>query len=133
MEHRLYVRNLLQKPIIVDCRRFNGGVVTTRDISPGGIFVESPLLFFLPMYTPLTLKFSLRSSVSRDHEFRPDAIVVRHTSVGTALMFLEMEIEDFRALYTALCEIAESERSPGKPVPRGMVATLGFPTSFLER
>jgi len=108
MEHRLSTRRPLQQLVIVNCPRVGGVTVTMRDIGLGGMLVESPLLF-LPLYTPLMLAFRLGDTTPCS-EFVFDAMVVRHTPTGAALMFSEMGIDVMRALRAALRESAEPRR-----------------------
>jgi hypothetical protein len=108
MEHRLSMRRRLQRPVIVECPRVGGGTVTMRDIGLGGMLVESPSLS-LPLHAPLMLAFSL-GEATPFNEFVFDAMVVRHTSAGAALMFSELEIDVMRALRAALQESAGSKR-----------------------
>ncbi len=79
-----------------------------RDIGLGGMLVESPLLF-LPLHAPLMLAFSL-GDATPCNQFVFDAMVVRHTPTGAALMFSELGIDIMRALRAALHESAEPKR-----------------------
>lgn len=103
MEHRLSKRIPSHRTAIVDCPRVGGARVTLRNIGLGGVLVEGPRSF-LPMYAPLMLAFSLENG-EQQWDFLFEAMVVRHSLRGAALMFSDLETDVLRMLHGALFQV----------------------------
>jgi hypothetical protein len=100
VEQRKSSRRLLRQRVAVDCPRAATIAAYTRDLSLGGMFVETGALALSPN-TTVSVSFSLDYG-GAVHTFRLDAAVVRRSHDGMGLMFLEMEPEEIRALSEAL-------------------------------
>lgn len=101
MEHRLSPRQRFDSTsAIVDFPVIGVGSVVIRDMSIGGVFVETDLLKSPPHALAL-VGFSLSRDGCRD-DFLLSAMLVRRETDGVALMFLDMEDEAARALRRAL-------------------------------
>ena len=119
----------MQQHAVVNCPRTGGGPVKISNIGLNGALVESPLLF-LPLYAPLTLAFGLDRDGDR-HDFRIEAMVIRHTSDGTALAFSELETGEMRKLHASLYPIALARphlRRASEPIarPKAIAAESSF-------
>jgi hypothetical protein len=99
MEHRLSRRIPLEQQAMIECPRMGRRRVRIENIGLSGMVVESTL--YLPLYAPLTVSFSLGHDRERQ-DFQLDAMVVRHTPAGAALMFSDLEACELRRLNTAL-------------------------------
>ena len=106
MVHRLSTRIALQKPVTVESPRIGCRSMTARDISLYGMFVESTPPF-LPLNATVTVAFSAGNG-EHSGKFAFDAMVVRRTKTGAALMFPDLDVKEVRALHAALYESAES-------------------------
>lgn len=99
MEHRLSGRIPLLQQAVIDCPRMGRNLAKIRNIGLSGAVVESSL--YLPLYTLLTVSFSLENSGER-HDFRFEAMVVRHTPTGAGLLFSDLETRELQRLHAAL-------------------------------
>jgi hypothetical protein len=99
MEHRLSTRIPLQKHVVIDCPRIGRRLTKIKNIGLSGVVVESP--HYLPLYAPLTVSFSLAHDGERQ-DFQLEAMVVRVTPSGVALMFSDLDSFELRRLHAAL-------------------------------
>jgi hypothetical protein len=99
MEHRLSRRIPLEQQAVINCPRMGRRRVRIQNICLSGAVVESTL--YLPLYAPLTVAFSLGHDGERQ-DFQLEAMVVRHTPAGAALMFSDLEACELRRLNAAL-------------------------------
>jgi PilZ domain-containing protein len=101
MEHRRSSRKPLRERIGLDTSRSGAALSAyTRDVSLGGMFVETRSLV-LPPNTSVTVSFDLGNS-GEVHTFHLNATVVRRAPEGLGLMFLQMEPDVIRTLSNAL-------------------------------
>src|SRR5688572_5820020 len=100
MELRRSSRKSLRQEIGLDSSRASPTSAYTRDLSLGGVFVETGALV-LPPNTPVSVSFSLRRD-GEEHTFHLSATVVRRETGGMGLMFLHMDPDVIRALSDAL-------------------------------
>lgn len=100
MEHRSSARIPIRQTVVVDCPHVGGAAVTLREINLGGMLVDSTMLF-LPLYASVMVAFSLCND-ERSRDFVLDAMVIRHTADGAALMFSDLDIATLRTLAAAL-------------------------------
>lgn len=108
MEHRWSVRKPQRCPVLVDTPRQGRVAAKLQDIGIGGMFIETDAIT-LPLNTPVNVAFTLPREPYRE-DFRLPAMVVRHTSTGAGVMFLDIEIDTLRALRRALYDPHHSER-----------------------
>ncbi len=101
MEHRWSLRKPYQRPVLLSSPQHGLVSVRSRDISLGGMYVETGALT-LPLNTLVSVEFSLDDSLLR--EFQLPALVVRRTANGAGLMFTEAAEEVVTALHRALYE-----------------------------
>jgi hypothetical protein len=94
------------------CPRMGRRRVKIQNIGLSGMVVESTL--YLPLYAPLTVSFSLGHDRDRQ-DFELEAMVVRHTPAGVALMFSDLEACELRRLNAALYPTAPPQTHPYRP------------------
>jgi hypothetical protein len=100
MEHRWSTRKLLSRNVVVECPRVGLVRATMRDVSLGGMFVETGNTA-LPLHAPISVVFNL-SPTKRDGDYCLPAMIVRHTSKGSGIMFLDPDAEALRSLRATL-------------------------------
>ena len=100
MELRRSARKPLRQQVGLEASRGTSLSARTRDLSLGGLFVESGALV-LPPNTPVTVSFNIDCD-GEEHTFHLNATVVRRAPGGMGLMFLQMEPGVIRALSDAL-------------------------------
>lgn len=95
MEHRWGMRRPLGIDVIVDYRPAAMGRGHIADASVSGLFVKTSLL--LPLHARVKLIFAVREDgVTRLH--RLEAVVVRSTSDGVGLMYLQFNPREHATL-----------------------------------
>jgi PilZ domain-containing protein len=109
MEHRQALRKHVNKRAVVNCLRVGNAIVTVRDMSVGGMLVEGQRQL-LPLHRPVIVAVDLKDG-QRRNEFVLEAMVVRHSLSGAALMFSDLETDVLRTLHTALAGEHESSKS----------------------
>ncbi len=117
MEHRCSTRKPIAGDVIVECPRL--GLVRTamRDISLGGLFVETDAAV-LPLNAPVSVVFDLPAG-ERGGGYCMQAMIVRHAPTGVGLMFLEPDADVIRSMRETLyrqteADVSQSaETSPG--------------------
>ena len=107
MEQRRSSRKLLRQPVGIEVPRNGSLSAVSRDLSLGGMFVETESRALLANAS-VTVSFSLPHN-GRPTAFRLDAAVVRCTPNGMGLMFLQMPADVIRALSDALAERREPD------------------------
>jgi c-di-GMP-binding flagellar brake protein YcgR len=100
MEHRCSKRKPIQHNVVVDSPGLGLTSADIGDISVGGMFVQTDGLNF-PLDAPVFVAFDIPAGTDHD-DFGLEAMVVRRTTSGVGLMFLEMETGIRRALQSAL-------------------------------
>jgi hypothetical protein len=110
MEQRRSSRKLLRQPVDIEAPRIGLLSAVSRDLSLGGMFVETesgPL----PPNATVSVSFNLPHNGSPG-VFRLDAAVVRSAPNGMGLMFLQMPQDVIRALSDALAARTNPARLP---------------------
>jgi hypothetical protein len=100
LEHRWSVRKPVNGGAVVECARTGRIDATLRDISLGGVRVDTGHVA-LPIKTRVSIGFHLIADDPYSW-YRMSAVVVRNGDSGTAMIFLDCEGETFRALRAAL-------------------------------
>lgn len=100
MDKRRSSRTPLRQRVGVECSHTGAMSAYTRNVSLGGMFIETGSLG-VPPNAPVTVSFSLQHDGVVDR-FTLGAAVVRRAPEGVGLMFLEMGPEVIRALSRAL-------------------------------
>jgi hypothetical protein len=108
MEHRWSLRKLMTASVIVECPRIGMVRACMRDISLGGMFIETGPIS-LPLNAPIAVSFNSSTFDDQRDDHRLQAMVVRQAPNGVGLMFLESEVDVIRSLREVLY---------GPPVPR---------------
>ncbi len=111
MEHRWSARRFLGSEVTVSHPRYGIVHALLRDISLGGMFVETGRVE-LPVNTPVIASFMLQNGSGASHH-RLNAMVVRTTDNGAALMYLDSSADTIRPLRQVLYGL------PGEPVGPG--------------
>lgn len=96
MEHRWSNRRPLDGEVALSHPRYGFVRGTVRDISIGGMFVETGRIG-LPVNTPVVVSFRLQSGSQSDH-YRLHAMVVRTAERGAGLMYLDSSADTIRPL-----------------------------------
>ncbi len=96
MEHRWSSRRFLGGEVTVSHPRCGIIHALLRDISLGGMFVETGRVD-LPVNTPVIVSFMLQNQSGPSHH-RLHAMVVRSTEDGAALMYLDSSADTIRPL-----------------------------------
>jgi hypothetical protein len=96
MEHRWSHRRPLDGEVTLSHPRYGLIRGSVRDISIGGMFVETGRVEF-PLNTPVVVSFQLHNGNQSDH-YRLHAIVVRASNEGAALMYLDSSADTVRPL-----------------------------------
>ncbi|HKQ30855.1 MAG TPA: PilZ domain-containing protein [Burkholderiales bacterium] len=100
MEHRWSARKPVTGNVVVECPRVGLIRATMRDVSLSGMFVETgPMV--LPLNAPVSVVFSLSPSKSGDDHCL-QAMIVRHTTKGAGIMFLDPDTDIIRAMRSTL-------------------------------
>jgi hypothetical protein len=100
MERRKSSRKPVHQPVDLDSPHAGPLSGFARDVSLGGMFVETGPAT-LPPIGSVAVSFKLQQD-GRQHAFLLDAAVVRREPHGVGLMFLQMEPDEIRALSDAL-------------------------------
>jgi len=100
MEHRWSARRPVIGNVIVECPRIGLVRAALRDISLGGMFVETSAVV-LPLNAPVSVVFDLPADDGNEG-FCLQAMIVRHASRGAGLMFLDPGSEVIRSMRDAL-------------------------------
>jgi hypothetical protein len=98
MERRRSTRKKVKQRIVLESLRSGGALTAMRELSLGGTFVDACSVP-LPRNALVAVSFHLGHS-----HFDLEAMVVRRTETGAALMFLRMAPDTIRALSDALRE-----------------------------
>ncbi len=100
MEHRWSTRKPFQQAVLLDCPHFGIAIANARDLSYGGMFVDTGRLV-LPPNAPVFVTFNLRH-IESCGTLRVEAMVVRRAPSGTGLMFLDLADDTVRAFHAVL-------------------------------
>ncbi len=100
MEHRWSARKLVAGNVVVECPRVGLVRAAMRDVSLGGMFLETKAVV-LPVNAPVTVVFDLPAG-PQGGAYCLQAMIVRRTSGGAGLMFLDPESEAVRAMRESL-------------------------------
>jgi hypothetical protein len=100
MDRRSYERKHLRHAATLHAPRSGALVATMRDLSLGGMYVETGPAG-LPQNSAVKVSFALPDSGSHE-SFTLEAVVVRRGRDGSGLMFVRMEQDVIRALSDAL-------------------------------
>ena len=99
MEHRWSARKPINGNVVIECPRLGLVRAAIRDVSLGGMLLEkSPAV--LPLNAPVTVVFALPQDDQGGYCMQ--AMIVRQTSNGAALMFLDPEAEVIRSMRNTL-------------------------------
>lgn len=120
MEHRWSMRKPVTGNVIVECPRLGLVQATMRDISLGGMSVETDAVP-LPLNAPVAVVFDLPSGDRRD-AYCLHAMIVRRTVNGAAIMFLEPDANVLRTMRSALYGSATAQASPRAEMPPARAA-----------
>lgn len=107
MEHRWSARRFLGGEVTVSHPRYGIMHALLRDISLGGMFVETGRVD-LPVNAPVVVSFVLQNGGNSSYH-RLHATVVRTTDNGAALMYLDSSVDTIRPLRQMLYGL------PGEP------------------
>jgi hypothetical protein len=100
MEHRWSARKPVDGNVVVECPRVGLVRATMRDVSLSGMFVETgPMV--LPLNAPVSVVFNLPSD-ARERDYCLQAMIVRHTTKGAGIMFLDPDAETIRSMRAML-------------------------------
>jgi hypothetical protein len=100
MEHRWSTRKSYTGSVVVECPRVGLVRATMRDISLSGMFVETgPMV--LPLNAPVSVVFNLPED-KRDSDYCLQAMIVRHTTNGAGIMFLDPDTDIVRSMRSQL-------------------------------
>lgn len=130
MEHRWSSRKPVSGSVVVECPRIGLVRAALRDISLGGMFVESSAVVF-PLNAPVSVVFDLPTGGRREGYCLP-AMVVRHTSNGAGIMFLEPEAEVVRAMRSTLYGEMMPQEMRAQGIAQSTHAQRLFATSARE-
>lgn len=100
MEHRWSARRPVTGNVVVECPRIGLVRAALRDVSLGGMCVETNAVV-IPINAPVSVVFDLESDEQREG-YCLQAMVVRHTSRGAAIMFLDPEASVVRSMRDVL-------------------------------
>lgn len=128
MEHRWSVRKTHASTATIDAPTRGTEVGWMRNISVGGMFVETgPLLW--PLNTPVYVGFTLAGPDGDEVPFRLAGLLVRHAPTGLGVMFLETAADILGALRRAL--YAQHPVQPGEWPDSGGIVT--YSSQVLDR
>lgn len=96
MGRRWSARKSFRHRVVIESAHIARTVVTTRDMSLNGMFIETGPIF-LPLYTPVSVLFSFVQP-----ELRLKAKVARWTYSGSGLTFTDLKPEDRHTLGAVL-------------------------------
>jgi hypothetical protein len=100
MEHRWSARKSVDGNVVVECPRVGLVRAIMRDVSLSGMFVETgPLV--LPLNAPVSVVFNLPSD-SHERDYCLQAMIVRHTTKGAGIMFLDPDADTIRTMRSML-------------------------------
>lgn len=100
MEHRWSARRVVTGNVIVECPRIGLVRAALRDISLGGMFIETSAVV-LPLNAPVSVVFDLPADDGNEG-FCLQAMIVRHTARGAGIMFLDPGGDVIRSMRDAL-------------------------------
>lgn len=124
MEHRWSSRKPLSGSVVVECPRVGLVRATMCDVSLGGMFVETGTTT-LPLNAPISVVFNLTSNKS-DGDYCLPAMIVRHTSKGSGVMFLDPDAQVLRSMRAALYgDVATNTGRLAGSAPAGPAQTSG--------
>jgi hypothetical protein len=109
MDSRMSARKPLHERVTLNSPRIGSVSANTRDVSLGGMFVETGALV-LPPNAAVDVSFWIADNSSSRETFNLKAMVVRRQSNGAGLMFVQMETDVIRTLSSAL-----SRYNPERP------------------
>lgn len=102
MDSRKSSRKPLRQYVNLESARIGPVSARSRDVSLGGMFVETGALM-LPPNADVAVSFNLRHSGGQE-AFHFLATVVRRVPEGAGLMFLQMDADAIRTLSDALSQ-----------------------------
>ena len=100
MEHRWSARRPVIGNVIVECPRIGLVRAALRDVSLGGMFIETKAVV-LPLNAPVSVVFDLPADDGNEG-YCLQAMIVRHASGGAGIMFLDPGGEVVRSMRDAL-------------------------------
>lgn len=100
MEHRWSARRPVTGNVIVECPRIGLVRAALRDVSLGGMCVETSAVV-IPLNAPISVVFDLESDDQREG-YCLQAMVVRHTTRGAGIMFLDPDAQIVRSMRDVL-------------------------------
>ncbi len=124
MEHRWSTRKPVVGNAVVECPRVGRVPVVIRDVSLGGMWVETAGTV-LPVNTPVMVGFSLPVH-EREGGYHLHAMIVRHAPGGAGLMFLDLGTGTVRSLCDVLYGTATAQAGgPQAAAPKEQLAASG--------
>jgi hypothetical protein len=99
---------------------------TMRDVSLNGMFVET-VPTVLPLNVPVSVVFSLPSD-KRGDDYCLQAMIVRHTSTGAGIMFLDPDASALRSMRAKLYGDTASGAASKHFAARPSVPGIGIPS-----
>lgn len=118
MEHRWSARKPVTGNVIVECPRIGLVRAALRDISLGGMLVETTAVV-LPLNAPVSVVFDLPLEDRREG-FCLQAMIVRHTSGGAGVMFLDPETSVMRSMRDVLYGSTPGSGARASSAPRSV-------------
>jgi PilZ domain len=118
VEHRWSIRKPYECSVAVSAMHRGSAIGVMRNIGLGGTFVDTGGLF-LPVYAPLRLAFVLIDEDEAENAFRLHGMVVRRTTAGVGIMFLETSADMPETLHRALYPEARIPAAAGALVLAG--------------
>jgi hypothetical protein len=100
MEHRWSARRPVIGNVIVECPRIGLVRAALRDISLGGMLVETSAVM-LPLNAPVSVVFDLRGDDGNEG-YCLQAMIVRHATRGAGIMFLDPGSDVIRSMRDTL-------------------------------
>ena len=88
-DKRRFPRQEIQIEVELSFLEDTAHIVTTRNISEGGIFLQLKNADHYPMGEMVNLHF--KNPLNNLEETEKDGVIVRHTNDGIAVAFIEME------------------------------------------
>src|SRR5687768_13389183 len=113
MEHRWNARKSLTGEVIIECPRIGRVRAMMRDVSVGGMFVETRS-GVLPLNAPVMVGFRLPARES-EGGYHLHAMIVRRAGRGAGLMFLDLGTGTAEALREELNILEHVAQGQGMP------------------
>ena len=100
MEHRWSARRAVTGNVIVECPRMGLVRAALRDISLGGMLIETSAVV-LPLNAPVSVVFDLPADDGNEG-YCLQAMIVRHAARSAGIMFLDPGSDVIRSMRDAL-------------------------------